>query len=425
VPAIQFLFFASRHGGYIAHKAIDDTDYEFVVDLPPVEMPLHPFPIGHTPEFPHSTIVVRPRLLKDVRPLPEAGVAKLEPIVEPIRPEDATKPPTQVKVRVPRSALNGADAAGFILSLGWHDPNLEQARTVKICKVTVDGFSGRLQIRDSPAKKLLDVFEKEKNALRDEIKRRVGDIKILDIPTPFGNIVVRIRDVPVFGKLVEDMIAAAFDEFIKGLIKLLPLEKEEWLLRIGVNGLWKTVYFDGVGSSPVELREEKFELVRDRLTFNLHLARGDLLLFATHGSEFDPVGDMMHSSRANRIITLNGVQVPWREIVNPPPDARQNRREMVFQHVLKVMTDTTEGVGKMALGFENSPLGLIDPEPSRRGTSPQSNPMVIQSNLKDTPVRRTAAFARAVGDQMVLVEDPSLRDYVIQYTLEIRDLVTE
>jgi len=425
VPAIQFLFFASRQGGYIDHTAIDDTDYEFIVDLPPIEMPLHPYPIGHTPEFPHNTIVVRPRLLKDVRPLPEAGVAKLEPIVEPIRPEDPTRPPTQVKVKVPGATLKGAGAAGFILSLGWFDPNLEQARNVKICKLTVDGFSGRLQIRDSPAKKLLDVFDKEKNGLRDAIKKRVGDIKILDIPTPFGNIVVHVRDVPVFGALVEDMVAKAFDEFIKGLIKLLPLEKEEWLLRIGVNGLWKTVFFDGVGSSPVELREEKFELVRDRLTFNLHLARGDLLSFATHGTEFDPVGDMMHSPRTNRIITLNGAQVLWREIVNPPPDAKQNRREMVFQYVLKVMTDTTEGVDKMALGFENSPLGLIDPDPSRRGTSPQSNPMVIQNNVKDTPVRRTATFARAVGDPMILVEDPSLRDYIIQYTLEIKDLVAQ
>ena len=98
---------------------------------------------------------------------------------------------------------------------------------------------------------------------------------------------------------------------------------------------------------------------------------------------------------------------------------------MVFQYVLKVMTDTTEGVDKMALGFENSPLGLIDPDPSRRGTSPQSNPMVIQNNVKDTPVRRTATFARAVGDQMILVEDPSLRDYIIQYTLEIKDLVAQ
>jgi hypothetical protein len=330
-----------------------------------------------------------------------------------------------VKVKVPLTSLDAkAEACGFILSLGWADPTHAQARKVKVCKVTVDGFSGRLQIRDSPAKKLLDVFEKEKKALRDEIRRRVGAIKVVDIPTPFGNIVIRVRDVPVLGGLVQDMISAAFDEFIKRLIKLLPLEKEEWLLRIGVNGLWKSVFLDEIGSDPVELTKQKFELLRDRLTFNLDLAQGDLLMFATHGTEFDPVGDMMHSPRTNRIITLNGAQVLWREIVSPPPDAKQNRREMVFQYVLKVMTDTTEGIGKMALGFENSPLGLIDPSPSQRGTLPQSNPMVIQDPLADTVVSRTALFARAVGDQMVLVEDSSLRDYVIQYRLEIKDAFT-
>jgi hypothetical protein len=134
------------------------------------------------------------------------------------------------------------------------------------------------------------------------------------------------------------------------------------------------------------------------------------------------VGDIMHSARTNRIITRNDAPVPWPEIVSPPPDARQNRRDLVFQYVLKVMTDTTEGVGKMALGFDNSPLGLIDPDPATKGTTPQSNPMVVGGNLNETKVRRTARFARAVGDQMVLVED-STNDYVVQYTLEIRDAI--
>src|SRR5262249_57709815 len=96
-------------------------------------------------------------------------------------------------------------------------------------------------------------------------------------------------------------------------------------------------WWGGVGRWAVERGGEKFELVRDRLTFNLHLARGDLLSFATHGTEFDPVGDMMHSPRTNRIITLNGAQALWREIVNPPPDAKQNRRDMGFQNALKSM----------------------------------------------------------------------------------------
>ena len=45
VPAIQFMFFASRGGGYLDFKAIDSTDYEFIIDLPkyqasPIEYPM-------------------------------------------------------------------------------------------------------------------------------------------------------------------------------------------------------------------------------------------------------------------------------------------------------------------------------------------------------------------------------------------------
>src|SRR5436853_4977587 len=65
VPAIQFMFFASRWGGYHDFPTIHDQDYEFIVDLP---IPAVPAPveytIGHTPDFPLNTGVLRWDLLK-------------------------------------------------------------------------------------------------------------------------------------------------------------------------------------------------------------------------------------------------------------------------------------------------------------------------------------------------------------------------
>lgn len=446
VPAIQFMFLASKRGGqdinnltstqldYIGYNAINDTDYEFILDLPPIDAPTAPFPIGHTfahkrsdlselPDFPHNTIVLRPRMLKDLRVLPLIGSAAINPIIEPIPGDDPTQPPKQVRIKIPLTSL-GADAetCGFILTLGWFDPNLEQAHKVKFCKIEVIGFSGRLQIRDSPFQKLRKIFKDEENGLKNEIKKRIAEIKIIDFTIPIINehIVLHLGDIPLLGPLIDSILTEAMDAFIEGLIKIFPLEKEEWLMRIGVNGHWVCVYLDGVGSDPIHLREEQFEKIREQLVFNVAVAENDPLSFAMHGSEFDPVGDMMHSSRQNRLLTIDNQPIPWTTIADPATD-KQTRRDLVFQYALRVMTDTTEGLNKLSLGFDNEPLGLIDPDPANQGGKIDNNPMLVKDTFETTSVTRTANFARSVSDQCILAEDPNKPDYRVQYNLEVKD----
>jgi hypothetical protein len=155
VPAIQFMFFATSIGGYTDDErrhftAFPKEDIEFIVDLPTLEVHSGPFPIGHSPKVPHNTIVL-PRLLQKVdftpfktsinktaqKPLKSSDIL---PIVTPIRrKDDPGAPPQQVHVRIPFASEipRSDDFYGFILSLGWSDPNLTQARRVKKVKVTL------------------------------------------------------------------------------------------------------------------------------------------------------------------------------------------------------------------------------------------------------------------------------------------------
>ncbi|MFN0060250.1 MAG: hypothetical protein ACKVX7_17465 [Planctomycetota bacterium] len=429
VPAIQFMFFACKRGGYMSYDTINDEDYEFILDLPPVEMRSEPYPIGHTPDFPANTIFLRPRLLMKLRPLTGAGSIAIEPIVELIRPDDPKKAPTQARIKIPLKAAPKAEAAGFILSLGWHDPARVEAQKVKRCRVRVLSFEPKVE-RDSPAKKLREIFKKEEDGLKAEIKKRVGDIKIIDLDLgPLGNVTIRLKDVPLLGALIQDMVAAAFTAFIDGLVGLLPVESEEWLLRIGVNGRWKTHYFDPVSLKVFDFRNPAVISPEqaDKFIFDFKLAPNDQLFVTSSGIEFDPVGDMMRAPFAKRLLEhpdRDNSAMLWREIVSPHPDeqeAKRIRRAAVFQYVFKVMTDTTAGgISKIALGFENQPLGILDPDPTTRGFTPQSNPIVIRDNFPESTIRRTTPFARAAGEQMVLVEKVSTADYVLTYTVEVK-----
>jgi len=144
VPAIQFVFFASRFGGYWDVPTITDRDYEFIVDLPKIEAAARAWDIGHTPDFPLNTVVLSPRLLHkfDSDPFAAArgevkGKDDLEPILEPIPGADPTKTPEQIKVKIPLTQLQGqqVDAYGVIVSLGWFDPDGSQARKVRKIRV--------------------------------------------------------------------------------------------------------------------------------------------------------------------------------------------------------------------------------------------------------------------------------------------------
>jgi hypothetical protein len=76
--------------------------------------------------------------------------------------------------------------------------------------------------------------------------------------------------------------------------------------------------FHIIWDHPIELQAPGFELVWNKLTFTLHLAKGDLLFFAAHGAEFDPADGIMHSSFCNRVLVrvclltfFSAAQPPW------------------------------------------------------------------------------------------------------------------
>lgn len=148
VPAIQFMFFMHRKSGYKEWARLNDVDYEFIVDLPPLDIPQDiDWQIGHTPEFPFNTGVLRtPHLLKKIRFMEIANLqtpGKVMPTVEPLKlaSDGPNAAPKQVIVKIPCTQLPAsADYYGFVLSLGWHDPDNVLARRVKKCSVDITRF---------------------------------------------------------------------------------------------------------------------------------------------------------------------------------------------------------------------------------------------------------------------------------------------
>jgi hypothetical protein len=143
-PAIQFMFFASKFGGWFDHKDIKPKGgklYEFIVDLPLAPIAKGPHPIGSTPDVAVNTIMLRKlELLKhfDKKRFSNAkgSAADADPIVELIPLADGADPTKrQAKITIPANALTG-DFYGVLVSLGWRDPTGEQAGRVK--KVTVE-----------------------------------------------------------------------------------------------------------------------------------------------------------------------------------------------------------------------------------------------------------------------------------------------
>ena len=162
VPAVRFLFFATRRGGYLDFRdksesesdttcdiPFNDKDYEFILDLPAPPPPVDTYPIGHTPAFPANTLVLRPSLLMKLEFAP-FGVPRssaffadglqfdsaLLPKVSIVPPRKPNDPPKQVKVSIPLSQVpKGKDAYGVCISLGWFDADGTLASRVK--KVTL------------------------------------------------------------------------------------------------------------------------------------------------------------------------------------------------------------------------------------------------------------------------------------------------
>ena len=139
VPGIRFQFFASRQGGYKPLPALNTVDYSFIVDLPLNQGVTSDWKIGHTPDFPLNTAVLRASHLLhrfDFITSAAGSHGVIDPVIEPIPAEKAGDLPKQVKVTIPLTKLgSNIDYYGVIVNLGWYDPDQVQARKVKRCKV--------------------------------------------------------------------------------------------------------------------------------------------------------------------------------------------------------------------------------------------------------------------------------------------------
>lgn len=431
VPAIEFLFIACKRGGYIAHEKLADEDYVFIIDLPPGPAAASPFPIAHTDEVPHNTITLRPRLLRKLKFLLPIGSSSEPPIIELLPPATPRAAPQQVRVKIPQGVLGGA-AYGFKLSLGWHDPTREFARQVLVYELDVRSLTMRLTDRENPAQKLRNLVgaDREK-ALRDAI---MAELEQIEVDVPFLKEPIHPLKIPALRALVEPVVTKMLDTLLDIIVKLMPTEtEEEWLLRIGVNGAWATFFLkpkiQRIEPAPGQPSTNKpVDFNASGLVFRGSLAIGDELSMALHGSEFDPVGDIMRAPLDGRTLKLpNGAKVPWANIVSP--NTKKEFDDILFDVMHRLMFDTTGGVSRLSLGFDNSPLGLIDPDPvGNRGTQPQNNPMVAQAVI-DPAVRltRSATFARALSPEMVLVEDGAggRPDYRVVYELKITHQIAD
>lgn len=464
VPAIRFMFLASRHGGYMSYDSLGQNDYEFILDLPPIDAPLTPFPIGHTfahkrdpgepPDFPHNTIVIRPRLLRELVPLGGPVTDLITPVIQ-ILPPPPDKPgaaPQQVKITVRAADIAKAKggSAGFILSLGWLDPNLTQASTVKNCNAAFSALQGRLAVdRDSPLNQLQPLFANDLKQAKDKLHRTVDDFGIIPNPLP-GQKNVSINDlinnnlpkpfphdqIVDVGKKIQDLvhkaIDAAFDKIVDELSKLISgTQTEEWLLRVGINGRWQTRFLKDVDKS--------IQVLPNPPTFQVPLGPDDFLFYSSGGVEFNPVGDMMREARNQRLLThkVAGVNVPftWPEIVSA---TGKDLTDLVFQYALAILLGNSK-TGILALGIENTVLGIRDPKKfDQTANDPEvDNPIAMKGvQTGSTPVQPVTKFARAAGEhfpgdppdetkgfpqEYILVENQTLSDYKLTALIQVAD----
>ncbi|MEJ7714119.1 MAG: hypothetical protein WKF84_30820 [Pyrinomonadaceae bacterium] len=141
MPGVQFMFFASRLGGYVTVPGVFERDYEFIVDLPEETVGRTIIPIGATPDHPRNTVTLGPlRIVAKIDFTPFSNAKgtvnnSIQPILTVIPRADGNFP-RQVKVKIPLSGVKGsADAYGVMISIGLVDQFLDLAKRVLL----VDG----------------------------------------------------------------------------------------------------------------------------------------------------------------------------------------------------------------------------------------------------------------------------------------------
>jgi hypothetical protein len=376
LPAIQFLFFTSRSGGYKNYPNLKNQgrDLEFIVDLPEFNAGGMRWPIGRTADFPLNTGTLRDGKLVaklDFTPfdraiaepvIKDAGKgdpvddrdagnrefgfdpcydfkkpsSRLEPIIEVLPPKKGTVP-QQVKVTVPVSQLPATeDAYGFVLSLGFFDAGNVQAKKVRKCTVELD----------------------------------------------------HIFKAPVD----HDLLA------------------EEWNVKICVNGRWMLFQDNDVHNNTQLPLDRKFEF---------SLAEGDPILISAHGSEIDLVGDRYFEDLEDRWLILssdliggsNDAKADWdRHIVGPLGEHNLASR-IASDLMLKMATTVND---------QNDPLGQIDPSLGTEAER-QINPMIVDKPFARKAFVLQALSTREIGASAELAEDRDILDWRLHFFVTVED----
>lgn len=386
-PAIQFLFFSSRFGGYLDYPDLrpkDGNPYQFIVDLPEAPaVSTARMAIGGTPDTPMNTVVLRSNdLLKDFdrtrfgNARNASSAANVDPIVD-LLPEDPAHPgQRQAKVTIPLAALSG-DTYGVLISMGWRDASGEQAARVKKCTVRM---------------------------------RRLFKAGINHDNSP-----------------------------------------EEWRLKAGVNGRWFQWEFTGVSNNttrPLENDHQNQPTERvihlhedDVLQFAAHGAELDLVdeaygATATAASDSartvslsnDDIND--DNGPNDPLLPLDGTPHPvdWNTQVDVRPPATISPASYPVQ---RAIARRIWGMMAGSFGDENDPLGLIDAVRTAPLREQAHNPLRVGSILGqgERPFSLTAYWTWEDGDSAELLERPHLQnadadrdiDYRIDYTVKVED----
>lgn len=402
VPAIQFMFFATAEGGYTdpeRRTTLPTEKIEFILDLPEHPAQKGPMAIGHTPGVPHNTFDM-PRLLKHVNFTSfESSInktskgtgrsfkgSKVEPLIEVIpNKEHPGALPKQVKVTFPfGSAIgpNSADYYGMILSLGWLDPDLSQARRVRKVKVTFDhvepfdshdyvfGISapGEFQIR-------YGVNGRWGQERREKVKKGT--------PIPLNN----HKTVEFY--LCEDdpiRIACQGEETDRVHDVYMESTDDERTIRMEKA---EVLFFTGAGDIKPAHRAKSYST----------------------GSEFPEVGP--ETSIPKRAVTVDEPG-PMFYFEHCMPRAAGESADLVYARwVMSAVADMLMST----LAVENDPLGRIDPH-HHTNEGDIRNPITPLEVGAKKQGRLTGLLSKEIGHSAELAEDPKHVDYYLFFTIE-------
>jgi hypothetical protein len=302
-------------------------------------------------------------------------------------------------------------------------------------------------VRDAGLGEIITFFDEELRSVENDVIKEISDaitkliqpkLKLPGVQQFLDDLLKNVK--AAIQKAIEDIVRKVIDQIRDAFSH--TVEDEEWLLRVGVNGVWQSQFFGDVLDKP-----EKFSLP----PYRFFLGPEDSVSLCANGIEFDPVGDLMLKPRDQRNFhsKLGGSDTAdWAKLIaNPDFDLRsadqakrEIRRDLITQYFQRILTDfppkdPKDVVPAPAFGFENSPLGMLEPADTA-GTAPLDNPLAMQGlGLPfDQQITKEVHFASVpfqnpqkgskdrdttVGDPFVLVEEKDKLDYNLSYKLQI------